>query len=563
MSKLYTWSFIDLGVKKGLVTTERLPSEMSLSDIVGMYVADGQRLPEWSEAYTLGIDGIESISSHYHWTEINTDSDDNILRIYWEYEDESGEDVFYFDCEVIDEDCCLSAEDYINIWYEKSGRDSSFLLGEDNLADFYSYLDLWKSLDSYDRILWHDGMDYWMTSPSNLETIFPIGSLSSSIYMYNPDNLDTDQLIRMKDIPKFSLYKIGIDGAIKYPNIGSGKLGECVAQLNYFCPEEEWEEIPSIYYETNFESNKSVYANAYNGIIYNNLDMYNGIPDYFQLVTSVKTYDGTSIDTSNSYGTDIDVRFANGHTYTFNVVSKTTSSSGGQGSYTVNLNSQWQKSSSISNPNTTLYDGVYESYSNHNVNNGTATMTITIRGYKKFSLYIRSNAESYYDYVMVSQLDKSITGSTSYSDTTLVKAHTRGNQQSDTALSNYTLVEYDNMTGSIHTITIVYRKDGGVNSGTDKGYVLISKNNESYSTSTTSKIIANCNNTESFSLAGVGMIESINYSNLNFKTNDAPGVYLTISYTSYFIGTGSSGSIRLSNYKSDIKPTTNLYGDFI
>ena len=164
---------------------------------------------------------------------------------------------------------------------------------------------------------------------------------------------------------------------------------------------------------------------------------------------------------------------------------KKASSGGGEsttgGSYTVNLNSQWQLSTSKANPDSSLYEGVYESFSNYNVDSGVATMTITITGYKKFSLYIRSYAETNYDYVMVGQLDKAITGSTSYSSTD-VKAHTRGNQQSGTAISNYTLVEYDNMTGGTHTIAIVYRKDSSVNNNDDRGYVLISKVNEGYGT---------------------------------------------------------------------------------
>jgi hypothetical protein len=142
--------------------------------------------------------------------------------------------------------------------------------------------------------------------------------------------------------------------------------------------------------------------------------------------------------------------------------------------YTVNLNNQWRLSSNISNPNSSLYDGVYESYSNYNVNNGTATMTINITGYTSFSVYIRSYAESNYDYVMISQLDKTITGSTSYSSSD-VKAHTRGSQQSGTAISNYKLVEYTNIDGGNHTITIVYRKDSSSHSGDDRGYVLIPK----------------------------------------------------------------------------------------
>ena len=146
------------------------------------------------------------------------------------------------------------------------------------------------------------------------------------------------------------------------------------------------------------------------------------------------------------------------------------------GSYTVTLNNAWQKSTSVSNPDSSLYDGVYESNSNYNVNNGVATMYIDINGYTEFSFYVRSNAESNYDYVVVSQLDKTITGSTSYSDTTLVKAHTRGNQQSGSSISNYTKVTYSNISSGTHRITIVYRKDGSQHSGADRGYVLIPKN---------------------------------------------------------------------------------------
>ena len=144
-----------------------------------------------------------------------------------------------------------------------------------------------------------------------------------------------------------------------------------------------------------------------------------------------------------------------------------------EGSYTITLNNQWRKSSIVSNPDSTKYDGVYESYSNYNVNNGVAIMYIDITGHTNFKLYIRSYAESNFDYVMVSQLDKTITGSSSYSDTTLVKAHTRGNQQSGTTISSYTLVEFDNIDGGSHRITVLYRKDGSAHNNNDRGYLLI------------------------------------------------------------------------------------------
>lgn len=152
-----------------------------------------------------------------------------------------------------------------------------------------------------------------------------------------------------------------------------------------------------------------------------------------------------------------------------------------RGSYTVNLNGQWEATTAIPNPDSTLYDGVYRSSSNYNVNSGVSTMYIDISGYSEFTLYIRSYAESNYDYVMVSQLDQTITGSTTYSDTTLVKAHTRGIQTSGTIISYYTEVKYTNIDGGSHRITILYRKDGSSHSFDDRGYVLILKNKESSS----------------------------------------------------------------------------------
>ena len=145
------------------------------------------------------------------------------------------------------------------------------------------------------------------------------------------------------------------------------------------------------------------------------------------------------------------------------------------GSYTIVLNDQWQKSSTISNPDSNTYDGVYESYSNKGVNNSAAVMYIDISGLSEFSFYIRSYAESNYDYVMVSQLDKTITSGSSYSDTSLVKAHTRGNQQSGTSISSYTLVEFTGIDKGSHRITVLYRKDGSTHSNDDRGYVLIPK----------------------------------------------------------------------------------------
>ena len=134
-------------------------------------------------------------------------------------------------------------------------------------------------------------------------------------------------------------------------------------------------------------------------------------------------------------------------------------------SYTVNLNSQWRKSTTISNPDESIYDGVYESNSNYNVNDGVATMTINISGYTEFTLYVRSNGESNYDYVTVSELDTPNS----------VKYTAKGKANSGTSISSYTAVTYSGIDGGNHTITIKYSKDYSQHSGTDRGYVLIPK----------------------------------------------------------------------------------------
>jgi hypothetical protein len=147
-------------------------------------------------------------------------------------------------------------------------------------------------------------------------------------------------------------------------------------------------------------------------------------------------------------------------------------------SYTVTLSSSsssysWRMSSAISNPDASLYDGVYES-TNGGVSTSCSLMYIDISGYENFKLYVRSYAESNYDFVVVSNLDCTLTQSTVSG--TNVKMTTKGNQNSGTYLNAYTLVEFTGIGGGDHRITVMYRKDGSIDNNNDKGYVLIPKN---------------------------------------------------------------------------------------
>ena len=152
-------------------------------------------------------------------------------------------------------------------------------------------------------------------------------------------------------------------------------------------------------------------------------------------------------------------------------------------SYTVNLNSQWflddgsgkdpngktYSTTYSTNPDTTTYDGTYMSYSNFNVNSGESKMRIDFVGYSEFVVYIRSYAESSYDYTIAGKLDQTATTS-AYQD------RTYGSQTSGTDISSYKKVIYSNLDGGQHFVEILFRKDGSVNSNQDRGYVLIPKN---------------------------------------------------------------------------------------
>ena len=141
--------------------------------------------------------------------------------------------------------------------------------------------------------------------------------------------------------------------------------------------------------------------------------------------------------------------------------------------YTVDLQNQWQKSSKP-NPDESVYDGVYESFSNWHIGNMQAVAKITLFDYTEFTIYIRSYAESSYNYTIASTLDASSVP-TDYSIST-VKAHTSGNQKSGTAIGDYTKVVYSDIPEGEHFIYVVYRKDGSGDIGDDRGYLLIEKN---------------------------------------------------------------------------------------
>ena len=150
------------------------------------------------------------------------------------------------------------------------------------------------------------------------------------------------------------------------------------------------------------------------------------------------------------------------------------------GHYSISLepgNTAYGWTSSTVNPDSDQYYS-YQS-DNYDKDNSIATMSVTIVGYEEFTVYIRSYAESSYDYVVVRNLDADPLTSWNYAYYG-AKANTRSNQQSGTAIGNYTAVTFtaaDGLTDdeTPHTFYIQFGKDNYSGEGDDRGYLLIPK----------------------------------------------------------------------------------------
>lgn len=148
--------------------------------------------------------------------------------------------------------------------------------------------------------------------------------------------------------------------------------------------------------------------------------------------------------------------------------------------FTVDLNSQWQNSTSYGSlsSDTANYD-FYESFGNHNVNNGKATMFITIYGYASFTFKVRnySDSESSYDYVVVNNIDDTTVPKwqPSVGSGTASSGKVYYTNKGKSSSATWYDVTFNNLDGGEHVITVTYGKDGIVNSGDDRGYVAMQK----------------------------------------------------------------------------------------
>ena len=145
---------------------------------------------------------------------------------------------------------------------------------------------------------------------------------------------------------------------------------------------------------------------------------------------------------------------------------------------TVNLNSQWQTSTSYGNISDTQNYDFYESFSNKGVNSSTARMFITINGYTSFTFKVRNYSESSFDYVVVNNLDDTTIPkwSPSVGDGIASNGKVYYTNYGKSSNTNWYNVTFDYLDGGEHTITITYGKDSSGHDYDDRGYVAIPKN---------------------------------------------------------------------------------------
>ena len=116
---------------------------------------------------------------------------------------------------------------------------------------------------------------------------------------------------------------------------------------------------------------------------------------------------------------------------------------------------------------------VYESKGSYNVSSGYDLAKVTFSGYPSFTFLYGSYAESSYDYVKISLLDYSDAQNWTGSSSDGMLLSTSGKQSSSAPNLSYTFTN----DGGEHFFYILYRKDGSVNSGADRGYIAFRESN--------------------------------------------------------------------------------------
>lgn len=145
--------------------------------------------------------------------------------------------------------------------------------------------------------------------------------------------------------------------------------------------------------------------------------------------------------------------------------------------FNVDLNNQWQPSTSYGDITDTDNYEFYESFSNYKVDNGIASMVITIDGYDSFTFKVRNDngTENNYDYVVVNNLDDLSVPKwqPNQGDGLASNGYVYYRSRGTTSPTEWNVVTFNNLDGGEHKIMVSYGKDNMVSNEPDKGYIAI------------------------------------------------------------------------------------------
>ena len=142
----------------------------------------------------------------------------------------------------------------------------------------------------------------------------------------------------------------------------------------------------------------------------------------------------------------------------------------------IDLNNQWVSAGTM----TATIDGVlktvtyYKSNSNYHVNSGMAYCYLRFRGLTNIKLQVRTYGQNYYDYLVVSNLDKT---PYLYSST---NTDIKWSGYSSSSQTTWYPIEFSNISSGQHTITLLYGKNGSTNSNDDRAYFYIESTSYKY-----------------------------------------------------------------------------------
>ena len=369
----------------------------------------------------------------------------------------------------------IESEDADSIYYTLDGRDPS---PERGIGTVYTKPIVLHSLETIKAIAVKEGYAHSAvakTSFSNMKTLPPILLLDSSV------SYPTTQYVEIKPVTEGSSIIYTLDGTnpsdagLEYTGpieIGETTTIRAVAWKKGFLPSDEVSaeyviSIPSHEVETPTVRSLSIERNVEDGNI------------SFEAVLSPSSdnaiyewyLDGEKVCTDKVYA------FSNGTELGWHIIEAKAKVDGRsysselmyehKGWYRMEFYEKWAKDPSYYNPDSVLYDGVYMSnLFGEYEGSDSKGMRIIVKGYGRFSLYVRCGSSSEKENVSVS-IDSGSSIKT-----------VKGGHGSSKDMDGYTLVEVpvpDD--GKAHTIFVTFER---FNTGTDegdefRGFVLIPK----------------------------------------------------------------------------------------